>query len=213
MNLFKGDTVKRVEKLIQNGENRKVKLQQKVTDLQAEVKALRDEEENDFQQAILEDKEPSQKLVSDRKKAQKDLQEALFKLEQVDNVIQTELTKAKQEIDKERRQFIQEMGVKEFKPLYHEMDELKRQYLNKIIEYHNKQSEYEKEYRRTFSNVERRVGLALHQPTDDHRLNMNQRHQVDGHYSPMLYNEEVREALINGKIAPQTAKNKNSFNQ
>jgi hypothetical protein len=211
MGLFKGDAVKRVNKLLDKGEARRTKLQEKIERLQEEVNVLYQAVQDDFNEAILNDGEPNKKLSADLEKTREELKQAQFQLSQIDAVIQSEIEKQKEAIEKERREFVADKG-EEFNKLFDEMNELKLAYLNKIIEYRNKHREYEFEYRGTFNDVSERLGLRMGDPREHHSLNLNQRHQIDGnYYSPMVYMDELREAFMDGKISYLTMKNKDAF--
>ncbi|MBX4161660.1 hypothetical protein [Priestia megaterium] len=210
MKLFKGDAIKRVNNLLDKGEKRRAKLEEKVAKLQEEEKAMTQAVMDDFNESILEDKEPNKRLTNDLNKVREELQSAQFQLSQIDAVIQSEMEKQKDAIDQERRGFVADKG-EEFRQLFDEMNDLKLAYLNKLIEYRGKKSAYENEYSRTFRDIENRVGLRRRDPRSDFSLNFSQRYQMDGNYSPMVYNDELREALMDGKLAFTTDKHKNAF--
>ncbi|MDO3653547.1 hypothetical protein [Bacillus subtilis] len=213
MAIFKGDAIKRVNKLLDKGEARRTKLQEKIETLQEEVNFLYQAVQDDFNEAILEDKEPNKKLSSDLEKAREELAQAQFQQSQIDAVIQSEMDKQKEAIDKERRDFVADKG-EEFRELFDEINELKMVYLNKLIEYRNKHREYEFEYRGTFKDVSERLGLRMGDPREHHSININQRYQLDGrYYSPLVYMDEIREAFVDGKISFTTLKNKDAFKQ
>lgn len=209
MKFFTGDTIKKVNKLIENGEKRKVKLIEAIERLKQEVEAMYQAVQDDFNLAILEDKEPSKKLSSDLAKVRGELQEKQFQLSQVDKVVQSELEKAKAMVDQERKGFVKEKG-EEFRKQFDKMNELKLAYLESIIEYSRMNSAYIREYWNTFREVENRLGLRSHDPRDDFHISLNQRYQTELHYNPMTYNEELREAL-EGRISYLTEKNRNKY--
>jgi hypothetical protein len=210
MGLFKGDAVKRVNKLLDKGEARRTKLQEKIERLQEEVNVLYQAVQDDFNEAILNDGEPNKKLSADLEKTREELKQAQFQLSQIDAVIQSEIEKQKEAIEKDRREFVADKG-EEFNKLFDEMNELKLAYLNKIIEYRNKHQEYNREYLLTFRDVSERVGLRVGDPREHHQLFLNQRHQISGRYSPMVYMDELREAFMDGKVSYLTEKNKDAF--
>ncbi|MED4794965.1 hypothetical protein P9683_08255 [Priestia megaterium] len=211
MKLFKGDAVKRVNKVLDKAENRRTKLEEKVVKLQEEQKAMQQAVMDDFNEAVLEDKEPNKKLTNDLNKVREELQAAQFQLSQIDAVIQSEMEKQKNAIDQERKEFVADKG-EEFRQLFDEMNDLKLAYLNKLIEYNKKKSAYNNDYTKTFRDIENRVGLRRRDPRSDFSINLSQREQRDGHYySPMVYNDELREALMDGKLAFITNKNKDAF--
>lgn len=210
MGLFKGDAVKRVNKLLDKGEARRTKLQDKIEKLQEDVNLLYQAVQDDFNEAILEDKEPNKKLSSDLEKAREELKQAQFQLSQIDAVIQSEIEKQKEAIEKDRREFVADKG-EEFRELFDEMNELKLAYLNKIIEYRNKHREYDREYTLTFRDVSERVGLRVGDPREHHAIYLTQRYQIDGRYSPMVFMDELRDAFVDGKLSYLTVKNKDAF--
>ncbi|MQR88005.1 hypothetical protein GFV16_19115 [Bacillus megaterium] len=210
MALFKGDAIKRVNKLLDKGEKRRTKLQENIEKLQEDVNLLYQAVQDDFNEAILEDKELNKKLQSDLDKVRGELQTTQFQLSQIDAVIQSEMEKQKDAIDEERKDYVKDKG-EEFRELFHEMNDLKLAYLNKVIEYTEKKKAYNSNYSRTFRDIEKRVGLTRRDPRDDFKLNLNQRYQMDGHYSPMMYNDELRDALMDGKLTFVTNKNKDTF--
>lgn len=179
-------SVKRIEKLINKAEERKAKLVKQVEDLKQESEALYQAVQDDFNEAILNDREPTKKLTSDLNKVREELKDKQFQLSQVDSIVQVELERAKAEVDKERKEFIADKG-EEFRELFDRMNKAKVEYLETVIEYNKKHAEFDSEYWRTFRDVEQRVGLRGIDPRDQHKLNLNQRHQVTGMYSPMLY--------------------------
>ncbi|MEN3773040.1 hypothetical protein [Priestia megaterium] len=211
MKLFKGDAVKRVNKVLDKAESRRTKLEEKVAKLREEERAMEQAVMDDFNLSIIEDKEVDKKLEKDLEKVQKDLKTAQFQLSQIDNVIKSEMEKQKDAINQERRDFVADKG-EEFRELFDEMNDLKLAYLNKLIEYNEKKAAYNREYSKTFRDIENRVGLKRRDPRSDFSINLSQRHQMDGHYySPMVYNDELREALMDGKLAFVTNKNKDVF--
>ncbi|WP_374988642.1 hypothetical protein Q5794_02300 [Priestia megaterium] len=210
MALFKGDAIKRVNKLLDKGEKRRTKLHENIEKLQEDANLLYQAVQDDFNEAILEDKEPNKKLQSDLDKVRGELQTAQFQLSQIDAVIQSEMEKQKDAIDEERKDYVKDKG-EEFLGLFDEMNDLKLAYLNKVIEYTEKKKAYNSNYSRTFRDIENRVGLTRRDPRDDFKLNLNQRYQMDGHYSPMMYNDELRDALMDGKLTFVTNKNKDIF--
>lgn len=210
MTLFQGDTIKKIHKLLDNAEKRKEKLQKRVATLKEEAELLYQAVQDDFNQAILNDSEPSKKLSSDLEKVQDELKRTQFQLEQIDLVVQAELEKAKGAVDKERKEFVANKG-EEFRKQFDKMNDLKLAYLESIIEYSKMKAEYDVEYRNTFRDIENRVGLRNRDIFYDFHISLNQRYQLDGdHYSPMVYNDELRDAL-QGKLSFVTEKNKDKF--
>ena len=204
MGLFKGDAVKHVNKVLDKVEKRREKLTERVATLHEAV-------QDDFNLAILEDKEPTKKLSTDLEKLREELKQAEFQLSQLDAVLKSEMAKQKDAIDQERKDFVKDKG-EDFRQLFDEMNDLKVAYLKKIIEYKEKKAKYDSEYWKTFREVERRVGLNNNDPRYDFQLHLNQRYQMDGHYySPLVYMDELREAFVDGKITHNTEKNKDAF--
>jgi mevalonate kinase len=119
--------IKKIEKLIDKGEARKRKLVTKIENLKQEEKALYEAVQDDFNQAILNDSEPAKKLSSDLEKVREELREAQETLSQVDAVIQNELNKQKEEVEKERRQFLADKS-EEFREHFDKMTSLFRIY-------------------------------------------------------------------------------------
>ncbi|WP_077324633.1 hypothetical protein [Virgibacillus siamensis] len=203
-------TIKKVEKLIDKGEARKQKLVSKIEDLKQEEKALYEAVQDDFNLAIIEDKEPSKKLSSDLEKVRQELKEKQFQLSQIDAVVQKELEKAKAEVEEERREYEAEKR-EEFRKLFDEINEAKLEFLNKLIEYRNKHREYSSEHVRTFKDIHERVGLRMPDPREHNKIFLQQRHQISDRYSPMVYMDELRGALVDGKLPFATEKNKEAF--
>jgi len=211
MGLFKGDAVKRVNKLLDKGEARRTKLQEKIETLQEDVTLLYQAVQDDFNEAILNDGEPNKKLSSDLEKAREELKQAQFQQSQIDAVIKSEIDKQKEAIEKERREFVADKE-QEFNKIFDEMNDIKLAYLNKIIEYRSKHQAYEMDYRATFNDVSERLGLRMGDPREHHALYLNVRYQQDGnHYTPMILSDEVRDAFVDGKISYLTMKNKDAF--
>lgn len=209
MKLFKGDTIKKINKLLDNAENRKEKLASKIHALKQDESDLYQAVQDDFNLSIMEDKEPSKKLTNDLEKVREEIRTATFQLSQVDEVVKSELEKAKSEVDKERREFIKDKG-EEFRKQFDKMNSLKLQYLESIIEYHKMNSQYARDYWNTFRDIENRVGLRTRDPRDEFHISLNQRYQTERHYNPMVYNDELKEAL-SGRILPLTEKNRDKY--
>ncbi|WP_337050641.1 hypothetical protein [Priestia megaterium] len=210
MALFKGDAIKRVNKLLDKGEKRRTKLQKNIEKLQEDANLLYQVVQDDFNEAILEDKEPNKKLQSDLDKVRRELQTAQFQLSQIDAVIQSEMEKQKDAIEEERKDYVKDKG-EEFHELFDEMNQLKLAYLEKLIEYRNKHREYEREYSNTFRDISHRLGLRTDDPREHHKLSINMRYQRMESYSPILTPEEHREAYMDGKLSYITAKNTQTF--
>ncbi|MCF7620913.1 MULTISPECIES: hypothetical protein [Bacillaceae] len=211
MGLFKGDAVKHVNKVLDKVEKRREKLTERVATLHEEARLMYQAVQDDFNQAILEDKEPTKKLSTDLEKVRAELKQAEFQLSQLDGVLKSELEKQRDAIDQERNDFTKDKR-EDFNKLFDEMNELKIAYLNKIIEYKEKKAKYDSEYWKTFREVEKRVGLKNKDPRYDFQLHLNQRYQMDGHhYSPLVYMDEIREAFVDRKVSSVTMKNKDKF--
>jgi hypothetical protein len=208
--LFKGNTVKRINIILDKAEQRKQKLESKVSGLQQEIKGLYEAVQDDFNMAILEDKEPSKRLAKDLEKAQKELEQAKFMLGQIDAVVQDEIEKQKKELEKERVQFVKDKDV-EFNKIFHEMNQLKIAYLEKVIEYRKQERQMHSDYSRTFRNIEKRLGMNSKISYFDNKLSINQRHQITGRYSPMITPNELRVAFVEENLAYDTEKNKDAF--
>ncbi|MBY0092598.1 hypothetical protein H7S74_16890 [Priestia aryabhattai] len=209
MKLFKGDTIKKVNKLMDNAEKRKQKLENKVQTLQEEVKLLSQAVQDDLTQAIHNDVEPSNKLENDLGKVIKELEVAKFQLSQIDSVVKAELEKAKEEVDKERKEFMKDKGD-DFRKKFDEIHELKMAYLEKIVEYSKMKSKYNSEYQETFREIEDRVGLRRNDPRDQFHISLNQMSQSDRHYNPMVYLEELR-SVLQGELPYLAVKNKDLY--
>ena len=83
MGIFEGNTVKRLNKMLDKSATRKEKLAKQVEDLTEEKEQMRQAVEDDLQESIIEDKEPSKKLSKDFKAVQEDLENAQMQLSQM----------------------------------------------------------------------------------------------------------------------------------
>ncbi|PNE04617.1 hypothetical protein [Priestia megaterium] len=212
MELFKGDAIKRVNKLLDKGEKRRTKLQENIEKLQEDANLLYQAVQDDFNETILEDKEPNKKLQSDLDKVRGELQTAQFQLSQIDTVIEAELEKSKKDIDRERREF-RDSKHEEFQEIFDELNQAKIAYLEKMIECRKKNSEYANEHSKTFRDISHRLGLRTDDPREHYRLSINMRFQRDEYYSPILTPDEHRDAFMDNKLSYLTAKNKDKFKQ
>lgn len=203
-------TIKKINNILDKGEKRKEKLAARLTTLQADEKALYDAVQMDFNASILDEREPDKKLSKDLERLRDEVKNVSFQLSQIDEVVKNEIEKQKEAVDEERKAYLAEKG-EEFREHFDKMNELKLAFLQSIIEYKNKHTEFESEYSKTFRSIEKRVGLREIDPSYHYELHAFQRMQVDGRYSPMLTPEEIREAFVNGKLAYQTEKNKAAF--
>ncbi|MGG1632347.1 hypothetical protein [Rossellomorea sp. NRS-1567] len=210
MNLFKGDTIKKVNKLIDNAEKRREKLESKLGQLQEDANLLYQEKQDDFNRAILQGGEPNKKLGSDLEKVRNEMKDVQEQLGLIDSAVASELEKAKADVEKERRQFVADKG-EDFKELFDRMNKAKIEYLETVIEYKEKHAEFDREYWRTFRNIEQRVGLRGIDPRETHKILFTQRHQVDGRYNPAITPEEHRDAYMEGKLNFQIEKNNDKF--
>lgn len=138
------------------------------------------------------------------------MKDVSFQLSQIDFVVKNEIEKQKEAVDAERKAYIADEG-EEFRKHFDKMNDLKLAFLQSIIDYKNKHSEFEREYYKTFRSIEKRVGLRGIDPRDQHELHAFQRYQIQGRYSPMLLPDEIREAFVEGKLTSETEKNKNAF--
>ncbi|MCM2978867.1 hypothetical protein M3592_25845 [Priestia aryabhattai] len=212
MALFKGDAIKRVNNLLDKGEKRRAKLEEKVAKLQEEQNAMQQAVMDDFNESILEDKEPNKRLTNDLNKVREELQSVQFLLSQIDAVIKSELEKSKKDIERERNEF-QHAKREEFQQIFDELNQVKIAYLEKLIEYRKKNSAYADEHFRTFRDISNRLGLRTDDPREHYKLSINMRYQRDEYYSPILTPDEHRDAFIDNKLSYLTAKNKDKFKQ
>lgn len=210
MDLFKGDTIKKINKLVEKGEERKKKLLAKVEELKEDREALYQAEQDDFSQAIIEGGEPSKKLRTDRMKVEEELKIAKEMLSKIDVVIQHELEEAKDDVEKERKQYEVDKA-KEFNEIFAELNELKIAYLNKLIEYSKAKTQYTRDYRNKFEEIHKKVGLKLPDTYYSFKLNIHRPHQQDGPYSPLIYKDEIQAVLENQSLSPVTLNNKDAF--
>ncbi|MGF0348244.1 hypothetical protein ACQR3P_31875 [Rhodococcus sp. IEGM1300] len=210
MNLFKGDTINKVTNLIEKGEERKRKLLAKIEELKKESEILYQAEQDDFNEAILNETEPNTKFREDRLNLQKELQAATEMLSKIDMAIQSELAKSKDAVEKERKQYDADKA-KEFKMMFAELNDLKLAYLDKLVEYSKAKTQYSKDYRNKFEDVHKKVGLKLPDTFYSFKLNVHQRRQDDGPYSPLIYKDELQEILENDRLSSVTVNNKDAF--
>lgn len=199
MKLFKGDAIKRVNNLLDKGEKRRAKLEEKVAKLQEEQNAMQQAVMDDFNESILEDKEPNKRLTNDLNKVREELQAAQFQLSQIDAVIESELEKSKADIDRERREFT-ESKRDEFREIYDELNQAKIAYLEKLVEYRKKKSEYVGEHWKTFRDISHRLKLSTVDPREQFKLSINMRYQRHDAYSPILTPDEHRDAFLEYRV-------------
>lgn len=210
MALLKGNTINRINTILNKAEKRKQKLEGKVSNLQQEVKKLHEAVQDDFNMAILEDKEPSKRLANDLEKARKELEQVVFMLNQIDALVQNEIEKQKEGLEKERVQFVKEKDI-EFNNIYHEMNQLKIAYLEKVIEYRKKKRAVANDYSKTFRDIEKRLDMSSKISHHDNNLSITQRHQITGRYSPIITPNELRVAFVDEKLEYHTEKNRDAF--
>ncbi|MEH6856764.1 hypothetical protein [Priestia megaterium] len=200
MKLFKGDAIKRVNKLLEKGEQRRTKLEEKVATLQNDVDVMRQAVQDDFNMSILEDREPNKKLEKELSKVHEELQSAQFQLSQIDTVIEAELEKSKADIERERREFAQSKRD-EFQEIFDELNQSKIAYLEKLIEYRKKHSAYANEHSKTFREISHRLGLPTVDPREQFKLSIGMRYQRSEYYSPILTPDEHRDAFLEGRVS------------
>ncbi|WP_393959109.1 hypothetical protein [Priestia megaterium] len=208
MKLFKGDAIKRVNNLLDKGEKRRTKLEEKVVSLQSDVEVMRQAVQDDFNMSILEDREPNKKLEKELSKVREELQSAQFQLSQIDAVIESELEKSKADIERERREFAQSKRD-EFQEIFDELNQAKIAYLEKLIEYRKKHSAYASEHSRTFREISHRLGLPTVDPREQFKLSIGMRYQRMEYYSPILTPDEHRDAFLEGRVTSK----KDAFKQ
>ena len=199
MKLFKGDAIKRVNNLLDKGEKRRAKLEEKVLKLKEEEKAMQQAVMDDFNLSILEDKDVDKKLEKDLNKVREELQVAQFQLSQIDAVIESELEKSKVDIDRERREFAQSKRD-EFQEMFDELNQTKIAYLEAIVKYRKKKSEYVGEHWKTFRDISHRLGLRTVDPREQFKLSIGMRYQRSEYYSPILTPDEHRDAFLEGRV-------------
>ena len=199
MKLFKGDAIKRVNNLLDKGEKRRAKLEEKVAKLQEEQNAMQQAVMDDFNESILEDKEPNKRLTNDLNKVREELQSAQFQLSQIDVVIEVELEKSKADIERERREFAQSKRD-EFREIYDELNQAKIAYLEKLVEYRKKHSTYVGEHWGTFREISHRLKLGTVDPREQFKLSIGMRYQRHDAYSPILTPDEHRDAFLEGRV-------------
>ncbi|MED3653995.1 hypothetical protein P4489_06665 [Heyndrickxia sporothermodurans] len=203
-------TIKKINNILDKAEKRKEKLAARLTTLQADEKALFEAVQDDFNASILDEREPDKKLSSDLEKLRGEIENTSFQLSQIDAVVKNEIEKQKEAVQEERKEYLAEKG-EEFRQFFDELNEAKLAYLSKVIEYKNKHTEFERDFNRTFRSISKRVGLREIDPSYQYQLHAFQRMQVDGHYTPMLTPDEIREAFVEGKLTRLTEKNKAAF--
>ncbi|QXE01735.1 hypothetical protein [Terribacillus sp. DMT04] len=204
------ETVNELKQLIENGEERKQLLAQQISDLNDEANSLSEAQQEDFNKAILNGKEPNEELASRLENVQRDIIIKQGHLQQIDGVIEKELKTKKHEVDIERRNFVNEKD-EIFRNHFDKMNELKLAYLETLVDYSKMKRKYESEYSKTFREMEEKVGLRNRDTYYDFHLGLNQTGQLDDErYNPMIYRDEIKEAW-HGKIHPLTERNRNKF--
>ncbi|MED3821401.1 hypothetical protein ABE112_28995 [Priestia aryabhattai] len=131
-------------------------------------------------------------------------------LSQIDAVVENEIKKQKDELEKERVQFVKDKDI-EFDKLFYEMNQLKIAYLEKVIQYRKQERQMHNDYSKTFRDIEKRLGMRSKISYLDNKLSINQRHQITGRYSPIITPDELRTAFVEAKLSFHTEKNKEAF--
>ncbi|WP_142342368.1 hypothetical protein [Priestia megaterium] len=168
--------------------------------LQNDVEVMRQAVQDDFNESILEDREPNKKLEKELVKVREELQSAQFQLSQIDAVIEAELEKSKADIERERREFAQSKRD-EFQEIFDELNQSKIAYLEKLIEYRKKHSAYANEHSKTFREISHRLGLPTVDPREQFKLSIGMRYQRSEYYSPILTPDEHRDAFLEGRVS------------
>lgn len=203
-------SVERIQQIVEKSEARKQKLVAKIEGLREEAKHLQSEKENALQEAIINDTSVDKKLEKDLNKVMDEIADKQKELQQIDGAVVSQIQKAKDDVDRERNEYVKSHS-EEFRKLFDTINEAKLSYLEAVIEYKTKKDNFDRNYRLQFRETEERVGLR---PKDTHYtygLSITQRSQIKGNYSPLLFNDEIREAFVNKKLHFDTNANKEAF--
>ena len=150
------------------------------------------------------------KLVKERQKVAEELHEAQKQLSMIDSVVKQEMEKSKKLIEEERTAFRKEKK-KDFDKIKGELNEIKAEYLNKLIEYNKLEKEFGKEYLETFGKIERKLGLYSINPNDYFRMPFVLGNVSNSHYKPLIHNDEQIVALRDGKLDQSFINHKDDF--
>lgn len=201
--------VEKINQIVEKSEARKEKLADKISKLREEAKHLQSEKENALQEAIINDTKVDKKVDKDLKAVHEDIKESQEELQNVDRMVASSIVQMKNEIDKERNEFVKNHG-EAFRDVFERMNKAKFDYLETVIEYSNMKFDFDNTYRRTFRHAEELTGLREKDTHFLYHLNPNQKHQIADKYCSYLTPEENREAL-QGRLAFHTAKNREAF--
>ncbi|PFG03033.1 phage tail tape measure protein [Bacillus sp. es.036] len=196
MTLFKSATEK-VIKVRERIQAKREELQKKQAQLNDEIKALVDQKENEFQQAILED-DTSYSDTKIRKaigKANEELQDVRQQLASLDDLEAKQLEGLKGEIDTEFRK-VRNEETERLNKHEREIQKMKMEYFKKFVEYTEEVKKSEARLREV-NNVKEQVGLKT-TPIDMKMMYIvNQYTGTEFH--PMVVTGEMRD-VYNGRI-------------
>ncbi|WP_338779543.1 hypothetical protein [Metabacillus sp. FJAT-52054] len=203
MGLFNANTLKKVKATAEKFEAKKAELEEKRTALIEEKHVLRSELENDFQRQIMEGTNPDKKLQTDYDKTVAELERVTLQLSSIDGIKAKELAKFTEEVQKERKAFIEDAD-KKLNEVRGELFTLKAKYLQALVKHQETRTELSREFIIKFRDVEE--VMEIERVDFRYRSVLQDSFNVDPRdFNPMINNFELREGL-QGKLTANTKK-------
>lgn len=208
MGLIFKNAVEKADNIIAKYEGKRKELQDKFAKLGDDARFLQSEIENDFQQAIMEDGKPNEKLKTDLNKVCEEREQVQKMLGNMDNLLQNALEGIREEVEADRNEVF--AGIREEEEaMEKEIKDAKLQYLQSLIKQHELIRKAEGELG-AFRDIETRLGIRP--------INMDSRRLVGFDvlqtyykgFHPLITVEDVRKAYF-GELehhAEQYAKQK-----
>lgn len=205
--LFK-NAVEKADNIIAKYEGKRKELQEKFAKLSDDARFLQSAIEDDFQQAIMEEGKPNEKLKTDLNKVCEEREQVQKMLGNMDNLLQKALEDIREEVEADRNKVF--AGIrKQEEAVEKEIKDSKLQYLQLLIKQHELIRKAEGELG-AFRGIETRLGIRP--------INMDSRRLVGFDmlqtyyrgFHPLVTVEDVRKAYFGelGHHAEQYAKQK-----
>lgn len=208
MGLIFKNVVEKADTIIAKYEGKRKELQEKFAKLGDDARFLQSAIEDDFQQAIMEDGKPNEKLKTDLNKVCEERERVRTLLDKIDILLQNALEGIREEVEADRDKVY--VGIrKQEEAMEKEIKDAKLQYLQSLIKQHELIRNARKELG-AFRDIETRLGIR---PIDMDSRRLVGFDMVQTYYRgfhPIVTVEDVRKAYF-GELeshAKQYAKQK-----
>ncbi|HDR7733376.1 TPA: hypothetical protein QCX99_000489 [Bacillus thuringiensis] len=193
MGLIFKNAVEKADNIIAKYEGKRKELQEKLVKLNDDARFLQSAIEDDFQQAIMEDGTPNEKLKTDLNKVHAEREQVQKMLGNMDNLLGKALEGIRGEVEADREKVFKK-AMQEQEDMVTKLKNAKLVYLKLLVEYSDAAGNVDRELAK-FGQIEQRLKLEPIPHYNRRAFEFNVNRNYDNTFHPIITTEDSKGAF------------------